>query len=130
MAHWWPYIVAMVFLGTYPVLGALLWIAGAAAFSFFGEGDRADEDFYALEHRPRISILIAAYDEEPTIARTLEAVTALDWPDLEVLVVDDGSTDRTADIVRQYAQDPRVDRPRTHCTGWQRTSSGCHTWRR
>ena len=109
MADWWPYIVAMVFLGTYPVLGALLWIAGAAAFSFFREGDRADDDFYALEHRPRISVLIPAYDEELTIGRTLEAVMALDWPDLEVLVVDDGSTDRTPDIVREYADDPRVD---------------------
>ena len=52
-----------------------------------------------LESRPRISVLIAAYDEELTIGRTLEAVMALEWPDLEVLVVDDGSTDRTAEIV-------------------------------
>jgi hypothetical protein len=47
------YIVTMVFLGTYPVAGALLWIAGAAAFSYCREGDRADEAFYALERRPR-----------------------------------------------------------------------------
>ena len=145
--------------------GALLWIAGAAAFSFFREGDRADEDFYALEHRPRISVLIAAYDEELTIGRTLEAVMALDWPDLEVLVVDDGSTDRTAGhrarVRRRPARRPalaagerrqggraqrraaaaderlraddrrrRLPAPRTHCTGWQRTSSACRTWRR
>ena len=80
MADWWPYIAAMVFLGIYPVLGALLWIAGAAAFSFFREGDRADEDFYVLATQPRISVLIAAYDEELTIGRTLEAVMALEWP--------------------------------------------------
>ena len=43
MEQWLPYIVVMAFLGTYPVLGALLWIAGAAAFSYFREGDRADE---------------------------------------------------------------------------------------
>ena len=103
MADWWPYIVVMVFLGAYPVLAALLWIAGAAAFSFFREGDRADEGFYALDHAPRIAVLIAAYDEELTIARTLRDVMALDWPDLEVLVVDDGSTDRTAEIVRGFA---------------------------
>jgi hypothetical protein len=37
MRDWWPYILAMVFLGTDPVLAALLWIAGAAAFSYFRE---------------------------------------------------------------------------------------------
>ena len=105
----WPYVVAMVFLGTYPVLCSLLWIAGSAAFSFFREGTRADESFYELEHQPRVSVLIAAFDEELTIGRTLEAVMALEWPDLEVVVVDDGSTDRTPDIVRRYADDPRVE---------------------
>jgi biofilm PGA synthesis N-glycosyltransferase PgaC len=109
MGSWWPYIITMVFLGTYPVVGALLWIAGAAAFSYFREGDRADEAFYELERRPRVSVLIAAFDEELTIGRTLEAVTALDWPDLEVLVVDDGSQDRTGEIVREYTGDPRVN---------------------
>jgi cellulose synthase/poly-beta-1,6-N-acetylglucosamine synthase-like glycosyltransferase len=72
-------------------------------------GDLADQSFYALARHPQISILIAAYNEERTIGRTLEAVMALDWPDLEVLVVDDCSDDRTADIVRAYASDPRVD---------------------
>ena len=96
MSDSWPYIAVMVFLGVYPVLGALLWIAGAAAFSFFREGTRADERFYELEQQPRVAVLIAAFDEELTIGRTLEAVMELEWPDLEVLVVDDGSTDRTA----------------------------------
>jgi poly-beta-1,6-N-acetyl-D-glucosamine synthase len=105
----WPYLAAMVFLGTYPVLLSLLWIAGSAAFSFFREGGRADERFYELDRLPRVSVLIAAFDEELTIGRTLEAVMALDWPDLEVVVVDDGSTDRTADIVAHYAEDPRVE---------------------
>ena len=108
MSDTWPYIAVMVFLGVYPVLGALLWIAGAAAFSFFREGTRADERFYALQRLPRVAVLIAAFDEELTIGRTLEAVMALEWPDLEVLVVDDGSTDRTSDIVREYTDDPRV----------------------
>jgi biofilm PGA synthesis N-glycosyltransferase PgaC len=108
MTNLWPYVVAMLFLGTYPVAGALLWIAGASAFSFYREGARADERFYALEHPPRVAVLIAAFEEELTIARTLRAVMALDWPDLEVLVVDDGSSDGTAEIVREFAQDPRV----------------------
>lgn len=104
----WPYFVLMGFLGTYPVACALLWIAGSSAFSFFREGSRAELHFYDLDTAPRVSVLIAAFDEEATIARTLSAVMALDWPDLEVLVVNDGSTDRTSEIVGEYAQDPRL----------------------
>jgi hypothetical protein len=44
MRDWWVYTLAMVFLGTYPVAGALLWIAGAAAFSYFREGDSPRSD--------------------------------------------------------------------------------------
>jgi cellulose synthase/poly-beta-1,6-N-acetylglucosamine synthase-like glycosyltransferase len=54
---------------------------------------------------PRVSILIAAYNEEACIARTIENKLALDYPreKLEVIVVSDGSTDRTEEIVRRYA---------------------------
>ena len=76
MSDSWPYIAVMVFLGVYPVLGALLWIAGAAAFSFFREGARADERFYALDPPPRVAVLIAAFDEDLTIGRTLRPTAA------------------------------------------------------
>ncbi|MDA0168265.1 hypothetical protein OJ998_04135 [Solirubrobacter taibaiensis] len=40
MSDSFPYLIATVFLGTYPVVGSLLWIAGASAFSYFREGER------------------------------------------------------------------------------------------
>lgn len=51
-----------------------------------------------------LSVLIPAYNEEKTIAKVLNRVLALkcNWS-LEIIVVDDGSTDRTADIVDSYA---------------------------
>lgn len=51
---------------------------------------------------PAISIVICTYNGSRTIRGCLEGVARLDYPDFEVIVVDDGSTDATADIVREY----------------------------
>jgi len=60
------------------------------------------------ELRLRLSVVIPAYNEEARILRTLErTVEYLDtteWRPYEVLVVSDGSTDRTEALVREFAQ--------------------------
>jgi glycosyltransferase involved in cell wall biosynthesis len=50
-----------------------------------------------------VSILIPAYNAEATIAETLESAASQTWPNKEIIVVDDGSTDRTLVIARRYA---------------------------
>jgi biofilm PGA synthesis N-glycosyltransferase PgaC len=56
-----------------------------------------------------VSVLLAAYNEEKVIGRTLRSVLASDFPLLEVVVVDDGSADGTSDVVSAIAaRDPRV----------------------
>ncbi len=52
--------------------------------------------------KPLVSILITAYNAEETIAYTLESAVAQTWPRKEIIVVDDGSTDRTAEVARQF----------------------------
>lgn len=57
----------------------------------------------------KISIVIAAYNVEQYIAETLESVLAQTWRELEVLVIDDCSTDSTPAILRDFAErDARV----------------------
>ncbi|BCA79494.1 glycosyltransferase family 2 protein [Desulfuromonas sp. AOP6] len=55
--------------------------------------------------RPKVSILIAAFNEEEAIAATIENKLALDYPQelLEIVVVSDESTDATDSIVQTYA---------------------------
>ena len=61
------------------------------------------------DYKPEVSILIPAYNEEAVIVDTVRAALASDYPKLEVLVVDDGSTDRTAELVRaNFGRDQRV----------------------
>jgi glycosyltransferase involved in cell wall biosynthesis len=53
--------------------------------------------------KPLVSILIPAYNAEEWIAYTLRSALAQTWPRKEIIVVDDGSGDRTARIVRRFA---------------------------
>lgn len=61
------------------------------------------------DRRPAVSVLIPARDEETTIAAAMECALASHGVDVEVVVLDDGSRDRTAEIVAAFAaRDPRV----------------------
>ncbi len=51
---------------------------------------------------PRISVVVCSCNGEPTVRDTMEALQALEYPEYEVIVVNDGSTDRLPDIVSEY----------------------------
>ncbi len=53
--------------------------------------------------KPLVSVVVPAYNAAAFIERTLNSVCAQSWSELEILVVDDGSSDDTADIVHRLA---------------------------
>jgi len=58
---------------------------------------------------PRLSVLVAAKDEETNIERCLSGLLAQQYPDFEIIVADDRSADRTGEIIdRLAAQHPRL----------------------
>ncbi len=60
-------------------------------------------------YEPSVTVLIPAYNEEAVIVDTVQAALASGYPKLEVLVVDDGSADRTSELVRKnFGRDSRV----------------------
>jgi cellulose synthase/poly-beta-1,6-N-acetylglucosamine synthase-like glycosyltransferase len=96
-------IVFFISLGllVYAYFGYLALIAIVAAFC----RPRKVKSGYT----PTLSVLIAAYNEQANIGRKLEQALAFDYPPdkLEIVVVSDGSTDRTEEIVRSF-DDPRI----------------------
>ena len=55
-----------------------------------------------------ISVVIPAYNARHTLPATLESLFAQTWPHLEIIVVDDGSTDGTAQMLAQHGTRVRV----------------------
>jgi cellulose synthase/poly-beta-1,6-N-acetylglucosamine synthase-like glycosyltransferase/peptidoglycan/xylan/chitin deacetylase (PgdA/CDA1 family) len=106
LAGW---LVGMLFIvGLVFGLGRLLIIGGLALAQWRRSRRRgpahAGEDF-----RPHISVIVPAYNEEKVIAKTVESLLNSDYTPFEVIVVDDGSPDRTSEVVRErFGGDERV----------------------
>src|SRR5207302_10150206 len=82
---YWAFLSAIA-LGT----ARVVWVTSLALVAAGRPPPRANDSF-----RQSVSVLIAAYNERTAIARTLQAVLEGDELPLEIIVVDDGSTDGT-----------------------------------
>ena len=92
-------ITWIFFLGDLLMTGRLLFIGAAAVY------DRLQEKIFGkpaevASYRPKVAVLIPAYNEEKVIVRTVRAALNSDYPDLRVIVIDDGSKDRTLAVAR------------------------------
>lgn len=54
------------------------------------------------EDAPLISILTPCYNSEPFLARMLDSILLQTYPNIEVICINDGSTDKTSDIIQKY----------------------------
>jgi biofilm PGA synthesis N-glycosyltransferase PgaC len=92
-----PYAVALGFVASYPIVTGVMWTL--TSLIFWGRNERVPLEPDSGD-QPFVSVVVAAYCEEDVIDGTLEALLSLDYPNYEVIVVDDGSPDRTAELVR------------------------------
>ncbi|MFB6175512.1 MAG: glycosyltransferase family 2 protein [Candidatus Nanohalobium sp.] len=61
-----------------------------------------------LETEPKVSILMPAYNEEGVVEGALESALDIEYENLEIIFVDDGSSDSTYQKAEQYREDPRL----------------------
>jgi biofilm PGA synthesis N-glycosyltransferase PgaC len=101
------YKVALVFFAAYPIVTGILWMTTTFFFRARWERDRREPP-PPLEAFPKVSILISAHNEERVLGQAIEACRAIDYPDYEIVVVDDGSSDRTLAEIQRFMDDSRV----------------------
>lgn len=58
---------------------------------------------------PSVSVLIPAYNEEVGIRATIKSAIETNYPNLEIIIIDDGSTDKTAKIIKKFISDYKKD---------------------
>jgi glycosyltransferase involved in cell wall biosynthesis len=58
-----------------------------------------------LKMNPLVSIIIPAYNAEEYLAETIESALAQTWPQIEIIIVDDGSADNTVAITKRFESD-------------------------
>jgi cellulose synthase/poly-beta-1,6-N-acetylglucosamine synthase-like glycosyltransferase/peptidoglycan/xylan/chitin deacetylase (PgdA/CDA1 family)/spore germination protein YaaH len=93
------FIVLVFFIGDLLMTGRLLFIGTFAIYDRVRQRNEVrplERDFY----RSRVAVLIPAYNEEKVIERTIRAALRSSYRNLRVIVIDDGSKDKTLEVAR------------------------------
>jgi len=113
------------------VTSILLVLAGITTWNVFRFQRLARVPPVAAPGAARVSIMVPARDEERCIEACVRSICEQDWPNLEVLVLDDGSTDATPEILArlagEYPDRLRVLQGSPLPEGWVGKSWACHT---
>jgi len=78
---------------------------------------------------PKISVIIPCYNAERYIVSAISSVFAQDWPNLEVVVVDDGSSDRSAELICASFPEVRLVQQRNQGIAVSRATMASHAHR-
>jgi glycosyltransferase involved in cell wall biosynthesis len=83
-----------------------------------------------MTSNPLVSIVTPTYNQAPYLAETIRSVLAQDYPNIEYLVLDDGSTDETAAVLRafdgkvRWERHPNMGQSKTLNKGWGESRGG------
>ena len=84
------------FVFWYPAVMAMLWVFGALLFYFSNERKGA----LPLEKFPFVSILMPAHNESSILYPVIEQMVELNYPNYEIIIINDGSSDDTAEVIK------------------------------
>ena len=98
------------FVFYYPLVMSAIWMGGALLFFFTREvREPRYQNPPKLPNTPPVTVLVPCYNEGPNVEETLRHALSLDYPDFEVIAINDGSRDDTGAVLdRMVGSDPRL----------------------
>lgn len=120
------FVLAAILAG---VLGVWIYFLAYMTKSFREAPHLGSFDRSKATRQPKVSVILPARNEEPYIARCLDSLLAQQYPNFEVVAINDSSTDRTGEIIKEYAaRDRRIvyvdNLPKPE--GWAGKNWACH----
>ena len=120
------FVLAAILAG---VLGVWIYFLAYMTKSFREAPHLGSFDRSKATRQPKVSVILPARNEEPYIARCLESLLAQQYQNFEVVAINDSSTDRTGEIIKEYAaRDRRIvyvdNLPKPE--GWAGKNWACH----
>lgn len=86
----------------YPIVMSLFWIVGTILYFFIIEIRLKKK--VNKENLPGITFIIPCYNEEETVEDTIRSVLKMSYPNKEIIAVNDGSSDNTAEVLSQLEE--------------------------
>jgi cellulose synthase/poly-beta-1,6-N-acetylglucosamine synthase-like glycosyltransferase/peptidoglycan/xylan/chitin deacetylase (PgdA/CDA1 family)/spore germination protein YaaH len=100
----WTTLAVLFFLCTFLSIVRIIFLGGLTLKNLKTKAPAVPEGF-----GPLVTVIVPAYNEATVIATTLRSIAASEYKNLEIMVIDDGSTDQTAEVVAALAlEDPRI----------------------
>lgn len=95
---------ALHFIFYYPLFMSYLWMIGALIFYWKERKEAPFQQPPALAYYPAVAVLVPCFNEGDNAEETLSHALALDYPDFEVIAINDGSSDNTAEVLNRLAE--------------------------
>lgn len=83
----------------YPLVMSIFWIIGGVLFYY----RRERKEGLPLTETPMVSILVPCYNEEKTIENTINRLNKLNYPNYEIIAINDGSKDNTYNVLKELS---------------------------
>ncbi|ENV55497.1 poly-beta-1,6-N-acetyl-D-glucosamine synthase [Acinetobacter baylyi] len=100
--HLWQ--TALNFVFYYPLFMSYLWMMGALIFYWKERKDPPYKEPAPLESYPMVAVLVPCFNEGDNAEETITHALGLDYPNFEVIAINDGSSDNTADVLNRLAE--------------------------
>lgn len=99
----------MIFLLAWILVASSIFLSAFYYAVYRSEKGELPTDFEAPDEWPSVAVLVPAYNEESVVTDSLENLLSLNYPDLQVVFVDDASTDSTLEKAREFSDDPDLE---------------------